>query len=103
VKRRSLSVSPAASRELVTILSVIAEKACERVAVRWRKLFGARMRALVRQPYLGAMDDDLGSGRRRLVVAPYLIVYELKPGDEVAILRIVHGARHLPTLFNDLP
>ena len=61
------------------------------------------MRTLVRQPYLGAADEDLGRGRRRLVLAPYLIVYEIGPGNEIAILRIVHGARDLPTLFDDIP
>ena len=98
---RTLIYSPAASRDLSAILSVIAENAGARAAARWRKSFIERTNALTRQPRLGAVDEDLGPGRRRLVVSPYLVVYELATPNEVAILRIIHGARDLPALFGD--
>jgi plasmid stabilization system protein ParE len=103
VSRRTLIFSPAASRDLTSILSVIADGAGSRVAMRWRRTFDERTAALTVQPYVGAVDEDLGPGRRRLVVPPYLIVYHLPIPTEVVILRVVHGARDLRALFGDLP
>jgi plasmid stabilization system protein ParE len=99
VTRRSVRFGSTANRDLASIISVIRENAGARVAARWRRAFEERSNALAEQPFLGAVDPDLGQGRRRLVVAPYLIVYELPTAGEVSILRIVHGARDLPTLF----
>jgi len=101
VTARTLTYSPAARRDLSTILSVIAENAGPRVAARWRRAFAERTDALIRQPHLGATDEDLGPGRRRLVVSPYLVVYELTTPNEIAVLRVVHGARDLPALFEN--
>ena len=97
--RRSVRFSSTANRDLVAIIAVIRENAGARVAARWRRAFEERSKMLADQPFLGAADEDLGPGLRRLVVAPYLIVYELPTSDEVSILRIVHGARDLPSLF----
>jgi len=102
VTRRAVKFGSTANRDLVSIIAAIRENAGARVAARWRRIFEERANALAEQPFLGAADEDLGSGRRRLVVAPYLIVYELPSPDEVSILRVVHGARDLPSLFGDL-
>jgi toxin ParE1/3/4 len=37
---------------------------------------------------------------RRLIVRPYLIFYEIE-GRSVAVLRILHGARDIPTALNE--
>jgi len=34
-------------------------------------------------------------------VSPYLVVYELTTPNEIAVLRVVHGARDLPALFEN--
>jgi len=102
VTRRPVTYSATASRDLVGIIDFVAQNAGSRVAARWRRNFVDRINALSDQPYLGATDQDLGPGRRRLVLVPYLIVYEVAGSDGVHILRIVHGARDLPSLFEGL-
>jgi len=102
VTRRPVTYSATAGRDLVGIIDFIAQNAGSRVAARWRRNFVDRINALSDQPYLGATDQDLGAGRRRLVLAPYLIVYEMAHSDGVHILRIIHGARDIPSLFEGL-
>jgi toxin ParE1/3/4 len=99
LSHRTLVFSPDAERDLVIITTMIAEHAGNRVAKEWRRRLAKRMQSLSSQPRLGMLDSNLGPERRRLVFAPYLIVYELALPGEVSILRIVHGARDLPTLF----
>jgi len=67
VTRRKLTFSPEASRDLRAVLNVIADHAGARVAARWRGVFDERTKELIRQPYLGAADQDLGPGRRESV------------------------------------
>jgi toxin ParE1/3/4 len=50
-------------------------------------------------PLLGrSRDDDFGPGYRSFAVGEYVIVYCLE-GENVLILRVVHGRRDLETLF----
>jgi len=52
-------------------------------------------------PYAGrSRNDDLGPGRRSFPVGEYVIVYRVQ-GEDVLILRVVHGRRDLGTLFGD--
>jgi plasmid stabilization system protein ParE len=88
---------------LAAVIDVIAKEAGSRSATRWRRRILDRLALLRSRPLLGAIDEDIGPGRRRLVVAPYLIVYEFQSATEVVILRIVHGARDLRAVFNDIP
>ncbi|HWA23589.1 MAG TPA: type II toxin-antitoxin system RelE/ParE family toxin [Caulobacterales bacterium] len=53
-------------------------------------------------PTLGRRRDDLGAGRRLAVVTPYVILYR-ETGGQVRVLRIVYGARDVPTLLRDAP
>lgn len=60
-----------------------------------------RIDRLVEFPESGPARDDL-SGRRVLLCRPYIVIYRLRTiGAEplVVVLRIVHGARDLPTLL----
>jgi plasmid stabilization system protein ParE len=88
-----------ARRDFASIIGTIAEEASQRTAARWSRRILKQVGALTDRPFLGAVDEHLGSGRRRLVLAPYLIVYELASPTEITVLRILHGARDLPTLF----
>ena len=97
--RCTVSLTTTARRDLSVVVETIAAEAGSRVAARWRRRLLAKAGELTDQPNLGARDDKLGLGRRRLVVSPYLIIYEFLSANEIAVLRIVHGARDLPTLF----
>jgi toxin ParE1/3/4 len=60
-----------------------------------------RFLVLARHPRIGrARDDDLGPGRRSYPVERYVIVYRLD-GENVLILRVVHGSRALEALSYD--
>jgi len=50
-------------------------------------------------PYVGRLhEQELGVGRRSWPVGEYAIVYCVE-GEDVLILRVVHGRRQLPALF----
>jgi toxin ParE1/3/4 len=50
-------------------------------------------------PHLGgARDGDIGVGYRSLAVGEYIVVYCVE-GDDVLILRVVHGRRNIEALF----
>jgi plasmid stabilization system protein ParE len=101
VTRWVVRLTRTARRDFAGVIATIAENSGSLVAARWRGRILGQIGHLADRPYLGARDEDLGSGRRRLIVAPYLIVYELMPANVVAVLRIIHGARDLPALFGD--
>jgi toxin ParE1/3/4 len=53
---------------------------------------------LARHPYLGRRrDEDFGSGSRSFSVKDYVIVYRVQ-GEDVLIVRVVHGRRNLEDL-----
>jgi toxin ParE1/3/4 len=59
-----------------------------------------RLFLLSKHPYLGrSRSDELGLGVRSLNHGEYLIAYVVDK-SEVLVLRIVHGRRDLPTLFD---
>jgi toxin ParE1/3/4 len=55
-------------------------------------------RRLARNPRLGPARPDLAPELRFFVVGSYLILYRAIR-DGVEIVRVVHGARDLPSLF----
>jgi toxin ParE1/3/4 len=58
-----------------------------------------RFLLLAEHPRMGrSRVDDLGPGLRSFPVGDYLIVYAID-GVDVHILRVVHGRRDLPALF----
>ena len=72
--------------------SVIADRLVQRIFDRYS--------ILAEYPYLGpGRDHLLGAGRRTLTVGDYVIVYRVDE-NTVSILRIVHGRRDLPALFD---
>ncbi|MFC2250363.1 type II toxin-antitoxin system RelE/ParE family toxin [Labrys portucalensis] len=56
-------------------------------------------------PRLGTARPEIREFARVLVIAPYLVVYRLKPDDEimpvneVEVIRVVDGRRDLTSLF----
>jgi toxin ParE1/3/4 len=97
----AIEVTNAARRDLARIAAYVEGEAGVRTAGRWIRKLEARIRSLADFPYSGAEDERLGQGRRRLVERPYLIVYRTLRPELVRIVRVVHGAHDLPTLFKD--
>ena len=69
------------------------------VATRLIDAIASRFLSLARFPYLGrARDEDFGAGMRTAFVGEYVILYSVD-GQDVSILRVVHGRRDLEALF----
>ena len=50
-------------------------------------------------PYMGrSRDEDFGVGARSFAVGDYVIIYGVE-GDDVLVLRVVHGRRQIEALF----
>jgi toxin ParE1/3/4 len=58
----------------------------------------AHPQAVADNPQIGPARPDLRPGFRYLPVGNYLILYRVLPGV-AEIVRVVHGARHLPGLI----
>ncbi len=70
------------------------------VATRLIDSIANRFFLLATVPYAGrARDEDFGIGFRSFAVGEYVIVYCVD-GDDVLILRVVHGRRDLEALFD---
>ena len=54
----------------------------------------ARSHELLDNPKMGLARDDVAKGMRHLVMSSYLILYRID-GDDVEIVRYLHGARNL--------
>jgi toxin ParE1/3/4 len=67
-------------------------------ADRWLDGFDARCKALAQMPELGRKRSDLAPGLRGLPIGNYVIFYRLIP-DGIQVLRVLHGARDIPTLL----
>lgn len=92
--------TPAAMHDMADILAFISEDS-EAAAM---EILGALFRQanlLVQSPWIGrSRDDDLGAGIRSLPVGRYVLFYRVK-ADGVEVLRVFHGARDLPRLFEE--
>ncbi|MBD2498249.1 type II toxin-antitoxin system RelE/ParE family toxin [Nostoc sp. FACHB-280] len=53
---------------------------------------------LADNPELGQARPDIASGLRYFPVNRYLILYR-KISEGIEVIRVVHGARHLPDMF----
>lgn len=70
-----------------------------RSADRVLDLFDAAFEHLRALPQMGRARDDLRTGLRMWPVGDYLIFYRVDP-DALRVLRILHGARDLPAIFD---
>jgi toxin ParE1/3/4 len=90
-------VSPDARTDLDEIWQFIAEDNVN-AADRMMRALRDRFKALVEQPMIGEARPDLAPGIRHSVVGRYLIFYRLS-GDEIEVVRVLHGSRDLPAEF----
>jgi toxin ParE1/3/4 len=93
-------VAPQAEADLDDTWLYVAQKSGSMdVATRLIDAIAGRFFLLAKFPYVGrARDEDFGAGVRSACVGEYVIVYCVD-GQDVLILRVVHGRRHLEALF----
>ena len=60
----------------------------------------AKFQTLAKQPGIGRMRDELATGLRSLPIGRYVIFY-LSLADGIEIIRVLHGARDIDTIFHD--
>lgn len=56
---------------------------------------------LAENPLMGPARPDLAAGLRYFIAGNYLVLYR-EATHGVEIVRVVHGARHLPNIFPDV-
>lgn len=92
-----LLILPAARADLIEIGDFIALDSPERAASFVAEI-EARMREAAARPMSFQVRDELHEGLRSARHGRYLIFF-LEVGDEVRIVRVLHGARDLPRAF----
>lgn len=98
----SFVLTPAATRDIDEILVYILEHSGQASALRVHgELFAALAKVAARPDFFGHIRADLADEALRVfAVFSYLIIYrpQTKP---VQIIRVVHGARDVPTALNE--
>ena len=85
--------SPQAEADLEAILDDLEAKD-PAVSARYALAFAEKGDALGRFPEMGRARPEIAPGLRSTLVAPYVLFYQIA-GDEVQILRILHGKQDL--------
>lgn len=88
---------PRAADDLIELWDYIAEDSVTR-ADAFIDDVDAKFHLLVEQPMLGRSREELAPGLRSLPLGRYVIFYEVI-SDGIAIVRVLHGARDLGSLF----
>jgi toxin ParE1/3/4 len=93
-------IAPGVERDLDEIWYYVAkESGSFDIANRLIDTITDRFFLLAGFPYLGrSRDEDFGSGSRSFAVGEHVIVYTVE-GEDVLILRVVHGRRDIEALF----
>ncbi len=92
-----LVILPAARADLLEIGDFIAQDDPRRAASFLAEI-EARMRAVAERPGSFPGRDELHEGLRAARHGRYLIFF-VEEGDEVRVVRVLHGARDLPRAF----
>lgn len=96
---RRYVLSARARADLKSVGDYLERHATLRVAQRYVRDFDAAFANLLVMPYFGQPRADVGDARLRFVkVLPYVIAYMIE-GDEVFVVRVVHGSRNFGKLF----
>jgi toxin ParE1/3/4 len=89
--------SPQAETDLETILEDLQQKN-PAAAERYANEFYDKGKALAQFPEIGRNRPEIGPNLRSTLVRPYVIFYRIE-GEEVQILRILHGKQDLRSIM----
>jgi toxin ParE1/3/4 len=95
--------TPLARRDLKGIGQYIARESGSRsIALRFLDRIAARAKTQAEQPKLGERRPDLGAEVRCFPVGNYVVFY--RPiGRGIELLRVLHGARDVPSAWREQP
>jgi toxin ParE1/3/4 len=94
----SVQFSIEASRDLEEVKNYISRDNPD-AAVRLILLIREKCTLLAQQPGIGRDRSDILSGLRGFPVGNYVIFYQ-PTNDGIAVVRVLHGARDIPELFD---
>jgi len=94
---RHVTRSPAAVRDLAAITDYIADRNLD-AALRFYDELERLLKLIARYPHMGEAVDHLALGMRRQTLGNYVLFYRQR-GEEVELIRVLHGARDIDSLF----
>jgi toxin ParE1/3/4 len=89
--------TPAAVRDLVAITDQIAADSLT-AALGFYDEVDRLLTMVAQYPELGEVVDHFSPGLRRFMLGNYLLFYR-QVGDEIELIRVLHGARDIDRLF----
>jgi toxin ParE1/3/4 len=89
--------TPQANQDLFAIWEYIAERDLPAADALIRRI-DETLRTIASSPGIGQRQDQYRIGLRCLPVGVYLIFY-LEVDDGIELIRVLHGARDIPSLF----
>ena len=95
---KRLVIAPAARDDLMAIGAFIADDNPAR-ALSYIAELEAKTRQIAERPASFPGRDDISPGLRAAVHGRYLLLFR-ELDDEVRIVRVIHGARDLPRMFD---
>jgi plasmid stabilization system protein ParE len=91
-----LVVSDAARADARDILDYLEEHAGEQIALRYAVDLDAAVDRIANFPRIGSPRRQLGDDVRVVIVDPFLLFYTVTlSGDDVVVLRVLHGSRDI--------
>jgi toxin ParE1/3/4 len=95
----AITLRPRAIADLAEIWNYIADDSEQR-ADSFIDLLDRKINTLARRPNMGHIRDELVEGLRSFPVDRYIIFYRSIPKG-IEIVRVLHGARDINTVFNE--
>jgi toxin ParE1/3/4 len=91
-----LVVTADAEADTFEILNDLENKAGAATAARYAQRFRAAIQRILELPQSGARRHALGPDARRIIVLPYILIYDYTAEDDtLVLLRILHGRRRI--------
>jgi toxin ParE1/3/4 len=105
VKRQAITISEVAAADILEQADWYESQADQKLAKRWERAVTSTLLRISRQPRSGARCNFKAAelwGARRVPVSgfPKHLVFYQTIEDEIVVLRVVHGARDLESLFS---
>jgi toxin ParE1/3/4 len=100
MSQRRAHLSPLARLDLVDAAFFIAE-GTPIAADRFLRSMTEAIERLASRPMLGRSRPELGRNLRSIAHRSYVIIYRPTPPTGVVVVRVLHGARDIPPLFDE--